>query len=798
MAKKEPVKKAVKKTVKKVAKKTAKKKKEVRIGSSNVKERNSRNHFELVMSPWVCTGTAGADHGHDYHVEVVSSIDIDDYKPDGRFFLVQLKSQTKLIYKDGYVIPHPIETRKIRQWYNSSAQIPFLLVVNDLTKGKFFYTWVDEEFISTMEKESPFWSKNEKVSIRISDTKLLTEEIKVSLREYVFNYKYYPKKILEPGTFFAMKEKVTGAIQVYETLVQSTPFESVKKDVQKLKEVLENAVYRIAITGLSRVGKSTLINALLKRPDISPTDVWQTTGVPILINPGKEEKVQINYNAPNKASDILPYSPQIIKEFAAREFNEDNYKGVRDVSVYISSSQLERGVMFYDIPGLDDPNDDIMEFAYHTADCANVILYIIDGASAKTGSFVFKNDYKKHIEKFSQSKDKILLIVNKVDELPLERLQGLKLEIEKNLTKYNLKSKIAPKVYYLSMDPSNTENLKSIKGEINTLDELETDLWSFMLTENKIGFFKLYSLMRELQQSVKQIEQIIRARSLDANNKTQLVNAINAVKKKIPDLEKHIKSQNQKIRNTITNNLELRKNAIIENLETSLDEVNDMPSDDSIKSFLVKRGYNAVSKTHEDLAMELGHLKEHIDKWIEDNLKQVRDIISLENKDVNYSLKDIEEIKLPAFDFSSTWGTGILGAIAGFFINPLVGTFAIGLGIGGAIIDLFIGKEGRKAKRIRKVIDKVRRAYSQSFSDVNFKYNTIVDEQMSVLIGYINRKLKLYFSDIESQVSSFNLHPTFDYITFEKNSENKIPEINEELGNVWEELQIYLSVIKPL
>jgi septum formation topological specificity factor MinE len=38
---------------------------------------------------------------------------------------------------------------------------------------------------------------------------------------------------------------------------------------------------------------------------------------------------------------------------------------------------------------------------------------------------------------------------NKVDELPLERLKELKAEIAKNLDKYNLKSKVASKVYYL-------------------------------------------------------------------------------------------------------------------------------------------------------------------------------------------------------------------------------------------------------------------------------------------------------------------------------------------------------------
>ncbi len=775
-----------------------KRKGEVRIGSSNVKERTSRNSFEIAMSPWVCTGTAGADHGHDYHVEIVSTINIEEYKPDGRFFLVQLKSQATLDVKDEFIIPHPLETRKIRQWYNSSSQIPFLFVVNDLKSNAFYYQWVDEEFISELERNSPFWTKNEKVTIKIPKKNLISDNNKDTIREYVYNYKYVPKKLLEPGVFFDLKDKITKSINTYEQLIQNTPFESVKNDVAKLKEKLENAVYRIAITGLSRVGKSSLINSLLKRPDISPTDVWQTTGVPILIHPGKEEKVRISFYDHKKPTEILPYSSENIKQYAAREFNEDNYKGVSEVNVFISSSQLERGVMFYDIPGLDDPNDQIMDFAYHTADCANVILYIIDGASAKTGSFVFKNDYKKHIEKFSQSKDKIFLIVNKVDELSPDRLQGLKIEIEKNLEKYKLKDKIAPKIYFLSIDPDKNNNLQSLDGEINSIQELETDLWSFMLTENKVGFFKLYSLIRELRQSIEQLGSIMRTRSLEAGQKKLLVQAIEEVKTKIPNLERHIVGQRAKIQSTISKNMDLRKIGILKSLENSLVKMPDMPSDDAIKTFLIKKGHNAVIKTQDDLALELTSLQEYIDKWIEENLKQVREIINLDKKNLEYSNNEINDIVLPPFDFSSAWGKGIIAALAGFIWNPVVAAFGFGLGIGSAILDLLFGKEERKAKRIQKVLSKIDGPYSATFNNAKYKFDEALSEQINVLINYINRKLKLYFADIEGQIGELKLHPTFDYETFATKSKRDLPEVQKNFVVIWEELQLYMSVINPI
>ncbi len=794
-----------KKTVKKIptkkkaaAKPIKAKKKEAVISSSNVKERTSRSNFELVMTPWVCVPTGGpTDNGHDYNVQIISPKGLKDYKSDGKFFLVQLKSQEKLTIKEGFVTPHPVETIKIRQWYNSSSQLPFMFVVNDLVKNNFYYTWIDEEFISSLERTSPFWIKQETVSFKIPISHKVTKEVQETIREYVFNYKQITKKLLEPGVFFDMKEKVTEAINIYYELVKMTPYDSVKEDVEKLKSDLQNAVYRIAITGLSRVGKSSLINNLLKRPDISPADVWQTTGVPILIQPGREEKLQINFIDPRKQSEVHDYSSELIKQYAAREYNEDNYKGVRDVSVFISSTQLERGVMFYDIPGLNDPNDAILDYAYHTSDCANAIIYIIDGAGVASGSFIFSNEIKKQIERFSK-KDRVFLVINKVDRLTPDELSGLQKEIDRNLDKYNLRDLVAEKIYYLAIDPKLTDNLERLKDSISTPAELEKDLWAFMLTENKVGFFKLYSLMRELQQSSKNLEGIIRTRSLDAKGKKQLDVAMTAVNKKVPELQTYIHSQQKRINKIVKNNLELRKNGIIEGLEDFLDKASNMPTDEAITDFLVTNGHTAVGSTKADVENELSYMKDYIDNWIEDNLKQVREIIALDSQNVGYSLKEVEEIKLPAFDFSSAWGTGILAAIAGFIINPVIGSFGIGLGIGGALLDLIFGTERRKEKRIRKLTQRARTQYGKAFTDVELSFNAAVNEQISTMIQYVNRKLKLYFGDIDKQINSYKLDKNFDYLAFESNSKEKITEINKNLTQVWEELQMYLVVIRPM
>jgi uncharacterized protein (UPF0297 family) len=113
-------------------------------------------------------------------------------------------------------------------------------------------------------------------------------------------------------------------------------------------------------------------------------------------------------------------------------------------------------------------------------------------------------------------------------------------------------------------------------------------------------------------------------------------------------------------------------------------------------------------------------------------------------------------------------------------------------------LDLIFGKEERHAKRVGKVIDKVDAVYSKAFADAEFQFREIVDEQIKALIEYVNRKLTLYFSDIDRQINSYDLSSNFDYIAFEKEAERQIPEIQKRIDDIWKELQGHLAATKLL
>ena len=78
---------------------------------------------------------------------------------------------------------------------------------------------------------------------------------------------------------------------------------------------------------------------------------------------------------------------------------------------------MERGVTIFDLPGLDDPNYGIYEFAWQTARMANAILYVIDAAPFENGGYIFWNDFKQHITSFNNTIDKVFLVFSRVDLL---------------------------------------------------------------------------------------------------------------------------------------------------------------------------------------------------------------------------------------------------------------------------------------------------------------------------------------------------------------------------------------------
>ncbi len=765
----------------------------VEIHKSHRKEWKSKRHFEELIdemgiympSEWVTR-----DYGIDAIVELNSPIvNSESLSPDGKFFTIQLKS-TDNIKKRLQHIAFSVPVKKIIQWHSFNLAVAFVL--NDLSDGTFYYLWIDDFLISSLDSKNENWVSQKTVTLQIPFENILKKENKNIIRDYVFNWKPSSRKVIQPGVYFNLKNRCSDLLSVYKEFVNPFKLESVNFSIKELNRQLEEAIYRIAITGPSRVGKSTLINALLKRKGVSPTGFFQTTGVPIQVLPSKTDEVKIIFKGGKSITQKL--TTEIIKEYASQDENEDNNKNVVLVVVYLSNKQLEYGLSLFDIPGLDDPDDNIYNYTWSTVTKANAILYLIDGSPAENGGFIFKKEYKSHITDLGQSLDKIFLVFNKVNALTGNKLNLLKERVDKDLKKLDLYDKVADKIYYISAEESLKIRTEKAKGN-DSVKQLETDIWDYLLSENKIGLIQLHNVSKEIFHSTQKLQELLNTRLIDNDKRKELENAIVKAKNSISKIGALYNQNKNEIKKRITKSLDNKKNDILLHLETELKSIDinqKIPNKKSIRDYLTQEAHKTIESTNSEYRYQLSILKQTIDNWVEDNLKEVRKIIIQDTKKKIIDLSDVGDIDFPDNGLIPSLGVGFLTGIIGLFINPPAAILTAITGFFGSFI--FSAKE-RRAKQISHIIDKSRIQYNKLFSKINDAYISSIDEVSKKITNRTENKVNVYFKDLRGQIKKLEAPILKGEEELYKDAFSKIKELQISINKLNSEIESWYKTI---
>lgn len=758
----------------------------VEIPKSHRNEWKSKRNFEDLIEDlgmYMPFGWAIRDYGIDGQVEITRPIkNSDSFRPESKYFLLQLKSIEKLKVLKKH-ISFSVPVKKVVQWY--SANLPVMFVIYDLSTKTFYSQWIDENLINHLENTNPNWVNQEEITIKISIDDTFSNYSLDSIRDYVLSWKVPSKKIIEAGTYFELKDKCNSNLAAYSEISKPFNFDSVNNSLKALNNQIEQAIYRIAITGPSRVGKSSLINALLRRKDISPTGIFQTTGVPIQILPGKEDLVRVTFRSGKAASH--KFSKEIIKSYASQTENEDNKKEVALLAIHLANRQLEQGVSFFDIPGLDDPDENIYNYTWSTVTKSNAILYLIDSSPFENGGYIFKSEYKKHILELGQSLDKIFLVFTKINALTGNKLQQLQARVTQDLRKHNLYEKVSGKIYFISAEESLDVRLKKKKG-MDTVQKLEDDIWAYLLKENKVGLVNLNFVNREIIGSTKDFEGILNARLFDNEKRKKLIDAIEKVKGKIPDLLKLYYGREREIRRGISSSLENRKHHLLLELETYLNSfaVNiDLPDKKALQNYLVQGGHKTLQQTNIEYAHQVNLLKEMIDNWIEDNLKQVREIIAGNSEQKLVDFSEVEKFETPTVDLSTSFGVGLFTGIIGFIINPPAAILA---GIVGFFGNLVLSAAERRAKQISKIMEGARKCYNEQFKKIDSAYMDLVKEHSKLIIDYANNKVNFFIIDLQKQMKKLNSKISEKEETQYKDAFSKIEKLRTSISNLDKEV----------
>lgn len=168
--------------------------------------------------------------------------------------------------------------------------------------------------------------------------------------------------VAESESYFAKEKTLGELVSVYTEVVAQ--LEHLRKRATSLKEMTT-----VSFVGLSNVGKSTLLNALLGG-DVAPRRNGPCTAVPIEFSYGKQVTITPQYSKSLLRKE--QYTAQSIEQIHERLADlavDENRIGIRPhkVEVQIPSKILKRGLIIADTPGFGSAGDEEEANAHDSA-----------------------------------------------------------------------------------------------------------------------------------------------------------------------------------------------------------------------------------------------------------------------------------------------------------------------------------------------------------------------------------------------------------------------------------------------
>jgi len=125
--------------------------------------------------------------------------------------------------------------------------------------------------------------------------------------------------------------------------------ESVGTNLLHIIKNMDNAEVIIPVLGMQGMGKSTLINGLLKE-NILPNDADETTCVPVEVKYGINECAIVHFF--DKESTITIHTREELNEYVDNNYNLANEKHVACIELFRNNDMLQNGMIIVDLPGV--------------------------------------------------------------------------------------------------------------------------------------------------------------------------------------------------------------------------------------------------------------------------------------------------------------------------------------------------------------------------------------------------------------------------------------------------------------
>ena len=473
------------------------------------------------------------------------------------------------------------------------------------------------------------------------------------------------------GEILSLLDKTIGFYEKEEGMEKN-------KDVfEKLKQDLENGEFSIVVVGEFSAGKSTLLNALMKKR-ILPSFTNETTAtVNFLRHKEKSRAGEAGtvYYKDGTTKNLDNDNLETIQRYVTTK-GEEVVSTVEHLDLYLDSEFLKDGVTLVDSPGLNGIAEGHREITEQQIlkSHASIFLFSCDHPGSKT-DFEFLNELQKKVKT-------IIFVLNKIDSIKVhegETVEGIIETLKTNYRKQFPEATTVPEIWPVAAYPAlvarNKETLDYAgKKERSEHEKKELEKESRLVDfEDRLMNFLVHGEKTQ-QQLLAPVERVI---AVNKEIRENFEKEVELLESKIDekDLQEKIENLKDSIEERKKENLD-KKGRITNDLNKSIEEVrNEFSAEFSKFSNKKLREIDEIDDLDEMKYYFENFEKEFMRKArdnffnVEENLKD--SIITLAQNEYITNLNSITE-KLNDFD-------NVININLENHLNTDIGIFEVGL-----------------------------------------------------------------------------------------------------------------------
>ncbi len=179
----------------------------------------------------------------------------------------------------------------------------------------------------------------------------------------------------------------------------------VADDLLQKKDAPSKGLPFVIVAGEDKRGKSSLVNALLGRPDLSPVGVEVVTGAPISFSYADPEEAAIMHYGETTS---VPVEFETGRSLATVQGNPGNAENIRAVQLGIPCKLLEK-ITLVDTPGVGGLQSGHAELTLQSLQSADALLFVVEAGAQ------FRGPELEFLRRAAARIDTVILALTKID-----------------------------------------------------------------------------------------------------------------------------------------------------------------------------------------------------------------------------------------------------------------------------------------------------------------------------------------------------------------------------------------------